>query len=161
MATPTPESAPEAGTQVTPTPAVSSPSAGQPPSSPANLPEITDALIDKLMAHPKFAGQLTRTVQSVKDKRFDQMERFKTYLDANGGDLQKAKREMVLDEMVSNYEPEPSGNGQPAQSSTTSLQSQTKELLDQFGIPDDDPELVAMAKNPYSDQFQWLRDVSA
>lgn len=159
--TPAPESAPEAGTGGTPTPTISSPSVGQPPSGQTGQPALDyDALVDKLMANPKFASSLTKTVQSVKDKRFSEFDRIKTYLDAHGGDVEKAKREMVLDEMVNQFGQELPGRDAPAQTNQNDIQSKTAALLTEFGITNDDPELAEMSRKQYATEFEWLQDVS-
>lgn len=159
--TPAPESAPVAGTVSTPTPTISSPSTGQPTSGQTGQPAFDyDALVDKLMANPKFASSLTKTVQSVKDKRFSEFDRIKTYLDAHGGDVEKAKREMVLDEMVSQFGQEIPGRVSAVQTPQSDLQSKTADLLGEYGIKPDDPELIEMAKQPYATDFDWLKDLS-
>ncbi|UOF79212.1 linker histone H1 and H5 family [Caudoviricetes sp.] len=158
---PAPESAPEAGTTSTPTPVISSPSVGQPPSGQAGQPPIDDALIEKLLAHPKFKPRLDAAVQSVKDKRFAEIERIKMYLDSNNGDVAKARREMLMDEVETQLlGRENTGSVQQAQPNQSDLQSKTADLLRDMNVAPDDPELLAMSQQSYATEFDWLKAVS-
>lgn len=158
----TPDSTPEAGKQAPPTPALSSPSVDKPNS--ANSPSQSlnaDDLIEKLLAHPKFKPRLDAAVQSVKDKRFAELERAKMYLDANGQDVAKARREMLMDEVESQLLAKENGGTVPSQPVQGDLQAKTAKLTAQFGIADNDPELTQLVNSrQWSSEFEWLEAVS-
>lgn len=160
--TPAPESAPEAGTQTPPTPALSSPSSGSSSPSGQTAPPVdADALVEKMLAHPKFKSQLSGAVQSVKDKRFSEIERIKTYLDNAKGDVALARREMLMDEVESKLLAGENVGNVPANHTTTSpFEQQTADLLREAGIPLDDPEVKAMSAKQYASEADWFRDIT-
>lgn len=159
--TPAPESATEAGSQTPPTPALSSPSLGQQPSGQTAAPVDADALVEKMLAHPKFKSQLSGAVQSVKDKRFSEIERIKTYLDNAKGDVALARREMLMDEVESKLlAGENVGNVSANHTTISPFEQQTAELLREAGISLDDPEVKAMSSKQYASEADWFRDIT-
>jgi len=139
-----------------PTPQISQNSSDQPSSSATPFNE--DALIEKLTT--RLEDVVERKLQSTKDKRFKNLEgyeeaaptlkKFKEYLDKSGGDVDKASREMQIDQLIASR----GGGGSPAptgaQRSETVDETKVADILNEAGVKFDDPDVVAWGKKTYA-----------
>lgn len=158
-----PENAP--GAVETPAPPVPAFSSGVSESAQPSSGVDLDQLAEKLT--PKLASLIENTVdkrfQSGKDKRFADLEKVKRYLDAAGGDVSKAAREMQVDEILSQ---QASGQAGGTANRETPEQVQQKvalevgELLTEAGIPYADPEYVALTQKNYPSPAHFQKDVT-
>jgi hypothetical protein len=137
--------------QPTPTPSV--PSGDKQTSA----PEVNaEALVEQLV--PLLTEQLRpeweKADQSVKDKRIagltDDVERLKVYLSASGGDVDKAVREMKVDDMLS-------GESQPVVGATGNevqgaMEAISAMKLSAAGIDFEDPGYLALVG-----QYGWIQ----
>jgi hypothetical protein len=133
-------------TEETQSPAVpSAVSEDKPTSAPSvNVEELLDTLM------PKLEERIERSVQSTKDRRFatmgDDIERLKSYIKSAGGDVDRAVREMKLDDLI-----EQGGSGAAVQGGTdasgteVAFEAISTELLSGAGLAFDDAEYTAFA----------------
>ena len=147
------ESAPEvAEAQALPTPAVSQPSEVQQPSATADTDAIVLRLKEALL--PELKQYVDRGTQSVKDRRIAGLEKkieelasAKVALDAHGGDVHKAARDLAIDEWLTKGEQQPA-SGRSGEDWETGVQKILTEAEKTAGVkvPLDDPDLQAVAK---------------
>ena len=150
------ESAPEvAEAQALPTPAVSQPSEVQQPSATADTDAIVLRLKEALL--PELKQYVDRGTQSVKDRRIAGLEKkieelasAKVALDAHGGDVHKAARDLAIDEWLTKGEQQPA-SGRSGEDWETGVQKILSEAEKSAGVkvPLDDPDLQAVAKGSY------------
>jgi len=99
--------------------------------------------------------------KSTTDKSFQDVRKVAKYLEQFGGDVDKAVREMAIDEMI-----EQRGGRDFGKSTSTVAQApsdfdkRTAEILEEAGIPPDDPELIELAKTPVSSEGEWYRKIT-
>ena len=115
-----------------------------------------DALEERIVSHPTFTDTITRSVQSVKDKRFAEMERVKTYLEKFGGDAKEAARQMKIDDILerdgaqlSTRDAGASRAEDTADAQKKKVQSEVGELLVDAGISTTDADVVALSQRSY------------
>lgn len=145
------------GAQATPTPDVSATSSGQQSSSGFGL---DDATVEKLLAHPKFKDHLARTFQSAKDRRISTLEQ--AVADLKAGKATPAQVQQAVAELEGGS-PSPASGGTGAGAGdgrADDFKSATSKLLSEWGIPPDDPDLLAMAAKPYASREAWYVDVA-
>ena len=102
--------------------------------------------------------ELPKAVSSLKDRRFDNLDKslsdvhqIKAYLDAAGGDVQRAAREIAVDRLIQSASPESSGrdNGQERQSR---LQQKATDILSDAEIAPNDPLVTDWAAKTYASE---------
>ena len=136
-----------------PTPAVSPPSE-TPPSAAPDADAIVSRLKEALL--PELKSYVDRGTQSVKDRRIAGIERdlqtLKTALDAHGGDVNKAAREIAIDEFLSERQESPSNLGKVGEDWGARVQKLLADAEKSAGVkvPIDDPELQSAARGSYA-----------
>lgn len=169
--TPAPESAPEAGSQTPPTPALSSPSVGQQPSGQTGQTQIDPrVLAQQLLSDPTFKTELQRQLQADKDRRINKTEkrlgeieesfrRAQGYLNQSGGDVEKAVQKAVVDEV---YEQLPSllSRQDNGQGGLTPFQASIRGRLGKLGLAENDPDVIALASKSYNSEADYLDELS-
>lgn len=169
------ESAPEPQeAEAPPAPKLSEPSGGQRPSEPEQeVRGILTRLAEKMESlEVSLQEQVRREVQSTKDRRFAKQEQelaeIKAYLDASGGDIKKAAREMQLDEILSQgrLPREDRGGSDWERDWNQGSESILRSALDDFGVKVDrsDPEyreIVGRTYNSPADAFAALNRLVA
>lgn len=134
-------------TEATPKPSVPSAiSEGQPASAPS---VDVEKLVEALM--PKIEERIARSVQSTKDRRIagltDDVERLKAYMQKSGGDLDRAVREMEVDDMLKERRSSTKVPGRTEVDDTeAAFEAISTELLSGAGIAFDDAEYTAFAE---------------
>ena len=148
----------ESGQEVTeekeqPTPAPSVPSGDEPTSA----PEVNaEALVEQLapLLAEKLRPEWEKADQSVKDKRIagltDDVERLKVYLASSDGDVDKAIKEMRIDDMLA-------GESQPVVGTTGkevqgAMEAISAQYLSSAGIDFEDPGYKALVQ-----QYGWIK----
>ena len=141
--------------QALPTPEVSPQPSGATPSAAPDADLIVSRLKSELL--PELKQYVDRGNQSVKDrriagleKRIEELTSAKTALDAHGGDVGKAARELAIDDLL--------GQGQESQANLGKVgedwEAGVREILVDaeksagVKVPLDDPELRAAVLNP-------------
>lgn len=117
----------------------------------AQLTERLSSVIDE---------KINRSFQSAKDRRFSDVERIHKYLQASGGDVAKATRDLQMDEL---YEQVTSGKAVGAapagnEGDKAYMEAKTAQLLQGAGIDFEDPDyklLVAQYAGRISNPSQW------
>lgn len=146
-----------------PTPKISSASGAQPSSA---------SVFDEERVAQKVADILRRENQSEKDKRYakvdhfyEDMDRLKQYVAKSNGDVEAAYRNMALDDYIAERKQpvsQPESQGRPDRNleQQSTLQSKTADILNEWGIPPDDPELAKLATKAYGSETDWIVAVS-
>ncbi|MHC4619667.1 MAG: hypothetical protein ACYTEQ_18120 [Planctomycetota bacterium] len=152
-------------TEETQSPAVPSAVSGDKPTSApsVNVEEIVDALM------PKLEEQIERRVQSTKDRRFatmgDDIERLKSYIKGAGGDVDRAVREMKLDDLIEQGgSPAQVQGGTGASGAEAAFEVISTELLSGAGIAFNDAEYNAFVEQnsgKVRDPAHWREMVKA
>lgn len=129
----------------------------------ASVPEVdADALVERLSA--KIEELVDRKFQSAKDRRFADVEKIASYLKSAGGDVQKAAREMALDQFI-----EAQGRLHDASLGTVPsadnerverMQARTAEILADAGIDSDDPGVAELAKRKVGSEAEWYAQLA-
>lgn len=119
--------------------------------TPISAPKFDEeALVEKVAA--RLEGLIEKKFQSTKDKRFADVERITNYLKANNNDVAKAMREMQIDDLLTGRESTPSrsvpGRDDDGEQQAA-LIAQTTDILNEAGIPFDDPAVKAWAGGSY------------
>lgn len=127
-----------------------------------------EALVAKIV--DRLAPEIDKRFQSAKDKRFstldklgggDELLKLKDYIKQQGGDVDKAVREMQLDNLLNQRaQGSPAPEANRAAVDTTSVQTRTAELLTDAGIAFDDAEYLALTKKPYRAPDEFYQSVS-
>src|SRR3990167_215473 len=136
-----------------PMPAVS-PTSETPPSAAPDADAIVSRLKEALL--PELKSYVDRGTQSVKDRRIAGIERdlqtLKTALDAHGGDVNKAAREIAIDEFLSERQESPSNLGKVGEDWGARVQKLLADAEKSAGVkvPIDDPELQSAARGSYA-----------
>lgn len=147
-----------------PTPSISSASGAQPPSTPVD----DEALVERLLNHPKLQTAIERKAQSLKDRRLQQqedrlsgVERVLQYLpNVKPEDVQQAQRAMALDDLVAGrYSPQPDP-GRSEEVDANQLWANAKKILSKAGIPENDPEVIALAGKNYQTEGDYYADIA-
>lgn len=157
------EGAQETPEEEVPTSPPSVPSADKPPSPLDDLD--VESLAEKLAPHlaESLRPEWQKDDQSVKDRRIagltDDVERLKAYAKAAGGDLDKAVREMQIDDMLAGRsESKVPGRTESGSSGLeAAMQAVSTEILSGAEIDFDDPEYVALTKQ-YAGRIQNAED---
>jgi len=142
----------ETGTGAPPAPSISA-TLSDKPSSQASPQEEKFSKSEVLEL---IRSETAKAFQSGKDKRFkvldqlgdtvEAMTTFKQYLDAHGGDVNKASREMKLDQMIASGQVSV-GNARPPEQETFDV-DEAREIVKAHGVDYDDPAVVAWRKTP-------------
>ena len=135
-----------------PTAAPSVPSLEQPPSPFGDLD--VETLAEKLAPHlaDSLRPEWQKDDQSVKDRRIagltDDVARLKSYMSKSGGDVDKAVREMQIDDMLAGRsESKVPGRTESGSSGLqAAMQAVSTEILSGAEIDFEDPEYVALTK---------------
>lgn len=144
----------DSGVQVQPAPKISANSSDK-QSSQASV--ATEEKFSKSEVLELIRSETAKAFQSGKDKRFkvlDQlgdtvevMSTFKQYLDAHGGDVNKASREMALDQMIA------SGHGNSGtitnREQDTFDEAEAREIAKTHNVDYDDPAVMEWRKGEY------------
>ena len=141
-----------------PPPSLSIPSIDEQPSAQSpNVEDIASATAEKL--RPMIQEEVARTFQSGKDVRYASVEKIHKYLQAADGDVDKATRDMKLDEIYDALGSEAAAGtaAQGSDSDTKFATAQTQLALERTGIPFDDPAYVSfMAQYGTLPAEQWI-----
>jgi len=99
--------------------------------------------------------------KSTTDKSFQDVRKVAKYLEQFGGDVDKAVREMAIDEMLEQRgKADPGRSSQPSGQKPSDFDKRTAEILEEAGIPPDDPEVIELAKTPVSSEAEWYRKLT-
>src|SRR3990172_4924967 len=168
MSTEAPESTTEqAETQEQPTLVVPSPASKTAPSAPALT---SDQLVSAVKSDPTLRSALVEALrpewqkdtQSVKDKRIaglmSDVEQWKAYLKAAGGDVDLAAREMRIDTILEGRDSPQVRGGTGETEEVAYMKARTELTLKNAGIPFDDPEykLLAAQYEARVNPTQWV-----
>lgn len=122
-----------------------------------------DALASKTaeLLRPVIEQEVNRTFQSGKDRRYSSVEKIHAYLEAAGGDVGKATRDMKLDEIYERLDSEDTDGSvsQGSESNQAFMEARTGQLLRDAGVDFEDPDykmLVAQYGGRVTDPNQWL-----
>ncbi len=144
-----------------PTPSVPSVVSGdtQPSASQFDPDALASKTAEKL--RPVIQEEVARTFQSAKDVRYSSVEKIHAYLEAAGGDVAKATRDMKLDEIYERLDSEGEvGAYTPgSESDEAFMEARTGQLLRDAGIDFEDPDykmLVAQYGGRVTDPGQWI-----
>ena len=152
----------EEQTEATDSPSPDTPSLVSPGEASAP-PFDPDALASKTadLLRPMIEKEVARSFQSGKDVRYSSVEKIHSYLEAAGGDVGKATRDMKLDEIYERLDSEDAA-GPASQGSETNqafMEARTGQLLRDAGIDFKDPDylmLSAQYAGRITDPNQWL-----
>lgn len=151
-----------------PSPAVPSVVSGekQPSGSRIDAELFVSALSDprvKAAAVEALRPEWEKDDQRVKDKRIqgltDDVARLKQYVNAAGGDVDRAIREMQIDDILEGRASPARGSAGGNESSQAFMEARTAQLLSGAGIDFDDPDykmLVAQYGGRVTDPNQWI-----
>ena len=144
-----------------PTPSVPSVVSGD--TQPSETQFDPDALASKTAEklRPMIQEEVARSFQSGKDVRYASVEKIHSYLEAAGGDVAKATRDMKLDEIYERLDSEGEvGAYTPGSGSDEAfMEARTGQLLRDAGIDFEDPDykmLVAQYGGRVTDANQWI-----
>jgi len=132
---------------------VSTPSA-PPPSAAPDLETTVSRLKEALL--PEIRQLVERQGQSLKDRRIAGIERdlqtLKQYLDGSGGDINRAARELAIDELLSQGAEQTANQGKVGEDWQAGVLKILEEAEKTAGVKIslDDPELVAAARGQYA-----------
>jgi hypothetical protein len=99
--------------------------------------------------------------KSTTDKSFQDVRKVAKYLEQFGGDVDKAVREMAIDEMIEQRSGRDSGKSSATVAQAPSdFDKRTAEILEEAGIPLDDPELVKLSETPVASAAEWYRKIT-
>ena len=156
----------EPGAASVPTPNVSEVLSDKPSSGASSKKAVFQELIES----PEFEAYIEKKVQSKTDRRLskvdnltqkvEELTRQKAYLEAAGGDPVKAAREMHIDQLLSGDSVGNTVAPEPTKQTLSEFELATRELLQELGIGENDPELIALSKNPYNGKAAWFADVT-
>jgi hypothetical protein len=116
----------------------------------ASAPSVdVDKIVDALM--PKIEERISRSVQSVKDRRIagltDDVERLKSYIKQTGGDVDRAVREMEVDDILRERRSSKEVPGRTeSDGAEVAFEAISTELLSGAGIAFDDAEYNAFVQ---------------
>ena len=130
--------------QEQPTPEVPSvPSAVEQPSAPSLDADSLAAKVAE-MVRKDLQQDIERQFQSTKDRRYASVEKIAAYLDAAGGDVEKATRELKVDEILAREGVSQSEVlGRTEDETAAAFTAISEEILSGAGIAFDDPEYLA------------------
>ena len=144
--------------ETTEEPTLSTPSLVSPEQTSAP-PFDVDQFMEKLSG--VIDEKVSRTFQSAKDRRFSNLEKMSSYLQAADGDVAKATKEWRNDELYERLVASDEADGSAPQGNESSqkyMEAKTKLRLEQAGIDFEDPRYV-MLKEQYAGQItdpvQW------
>ena len=117
----------------------------------AKLDEFTESL----------PGLVDARFKSTTDKPHQDVRKIAEYLKKFGGDVEVAAREMAIDRLLEGRETEARVPGRtPARSTQADFAARTEEILEEAGIPLDDPEVLEMQKSPVANEGDWYRKLT-
>jgi hypothetical protein len=107
-------------------------------------------------------------VKSIKDRRLNKLAKAEEILaavEAAGGDPEKIRGKLETDALLNRLEAleaaiSSAGGSAPAGGARVSQEEfdkKTAEILEEAGIPLNDPEVIELAKDPVSDEDDWYR----
>lgn len=144
--------------QEQPSPAVPSVPSGVEQASAPSLD--LDNLAEKVagMVRAGLQEDVERQFQSTKDRRYASVEKIAAYLDTHGGDVEKATREMKMDELLARDSDSPSSVPGRTEEEiraeiAATFEATSKEILSGANIPFDDAEYNALVKE-YADRIR-------
>lgn len=124
--------------------------------------ERISAKIDEIVA--SIPHEVDRRFKSTTDKSFQDVRKVAQYLEQFGGDVEKATREMAIDELLEGRKGEVGDPGRSPEPSTqlseADFQRRTAEILEEAGIPLDDPEVLDLAKEKVASEADWYRKLT-
>ncbi len=167
------ESASEAPeSQAPPVPEISELSTAQPTSSgTVDIGTLAKQVADLGKRIDAIPDTVARTVQSVKDKRLDAVDRlgdlaplmeFKERLEASGGDFDKAIERLKIDQLLEHYQKASSQSvpGRTEEEIKSSAGKRAGAILRKANIPFDDPEYeAAFVGKSYATEDEFINDV--
>ena len=139
-----------------PTPKPSVPSGDKPTSAPEVTAEALQAQAEALAPLMKeiLSPEWEKADQSVKDVRIkdltDDVERLKVYLTASGGDVDKAIREMKVDDIIAGESPPVVGATD--EETKGAMEAISAQYLGAAGIAVDDPGYEALVN-----EYGWIK----
>ena len=122
------------------------------PSVPSGVEQASAPSLDLDNLAEKVAGMvreglqvdIERGIQSTKDRRFADVEKIAAYLKDSGGDIEKATREMKVDEILARESGAPSPVlGRTEDETKAAFGAISEEILSGADIAFDDPEYLA------------------
>lgn len=138
-----------------PTPSIVSETSGVEPNSTARVDADTIAAKVAAQLMPELEKRIERTFQSSKDRRFGDVDKISAYLKSNNGDVEKAVREMAIDQLLQDRAVPEKVAGDQGRSTATELQSWAEQQLLEAELPMDDPDIVAhFQRAQTADQFK-------
>lgn len=157
------------GSEALPTPSFSSGSSAKPSTESLDL----DALVEKLVEHPKVVPALQTRLQGLTDKRFTKLDqlgdvapliKFKGYLEKKGGNFDEAVRDYQIDQLLADRQvatnAPASDPGRSNAAISEQVQKRTAEILTEAGIEFSDPEYVELTKRSYAQPDDFYQTVS-
>ena len=160
MATEPLESAPETTEQAAPpVPTIASAASQGPPTSPTVDAGEFEKFKNELLT--ELDERISKRVQSQTDVRFKSVDKINAYLKRSGGDVDKAMREMQIDDLLAERQAPASPQPDPGRSAVDNkwLQDRTAEILNEGGVSTEDPEYQALLKKPNWTESLWLAEV--
>ena len=117
--------------------------------------QLEESLLERL------PEEVDRRFKSTTDKSFQDVRKVAKYLDQFGGDVEKAVREMAIDEIIEERRTvDPGRSDSPSGQVPSDFKKRTAEILEEAGIPLDDPEVVALSKEKVADAADWYRKLT-
>ena len=125
-----------------------------------------DALVQKLVEKlvPQVDEAVDRRFKSGKDVRFNKVDEIYEWVKAAGGDPSKIKGALEQSDTLSRIEKLEAainqGGAGGAAPADDELEQRTAEILEEAGIPFDDPVIAELAKKHYASKESWYHTVN-